>query len=197
MTWQAWLGGGGAKAGPRRGLPMAGGRFGAAAQGLNRHVSHFPVRSADFQSAFTVIASVKPTSSRRSRMPAFCAVHEVSCLKGAPGLFRPGALASWRLCLETAFLSVTSGKSVVQSLRLRLGLWGILRVPGAAFLKSLPNQWTFLRLRQGPFARLLRIFAANRHKFLFINILQLISAVAGQGQSNPVKVNQDINGCFA
>src|ERR1017187_6081065 len=52
---------------------------------INPHISHFPVRSPDFQSAFRVIASAKPTASRRSRMLAFYAVHEIS---GLAGLFR-------------------------------------------------------------------------------------------------------------
>lgn len=38
--------------------------------------------------------------------------------------------------------------------------------------------------------RILRHFSANRHKCLSINNLQLISGLSGQGQSNPVKVNQ-------
>jgi hypothetical protein len=55
----------------------------------NRQCSHFPVRSADFQSAFTVIASAKPAASRRSRMLAFCAVHGISGLQIAT-FSRPG-----------------------------------------------------------------------------------------------------------
>jgi hypothetical protein len=57
-------------------------RAGEAA--LNPHISHLPVRSADFQSAFTVIASAKPTASRRSRMLALGAVHEISGLTPLP-----------------------------------------------------------------------------------------------------------------
>jgi hypothetical protein len=34
--------------------------------GTNLYFSQFPVRSADFQSAFSAIASAKPTASRRS-----------------------------------------------------------------------------------------------------------------------------------
>ena len=49
--------------------------------GFNPPISHFPVQSADFQSAFSVIASAKPTASRRSRMLAFCAVREISGLE--------------------------------------------------------------------------------------------------------------------
>jgi len=57
-------------------------RAGEAA--FNPHISHLPVRSADFQSAFTVIASAKPTASRRSRMLALGAVHEISGLTPLP-----------------------------------------------------------------------------------------------------------------
>src|ERR1022692_1898431 len=56
------------------------GWFREALRRLSPHISHFPIRSADFQSAFSVIASAKPTASRRSRMLAFCAVHEISGL---------------------------------------------------------------------------------------------------------------------
>jgi hypothetical protein len=35
---------------------------------FNPHISHFRVRSADFQSAFSVLATPKPPASRRSRL---------------------------------------------------------------------------------------------------------------------------------
>jgi hypothetical protein len=42
------------------------------------HISCFLVRSADFQSAFSVIATAKPTASRRSELLAFRAECEIS-----------------------------------------------------------------------------------------------------------------------
>ena len=48
--------------------------------GLGAHISHFRIRSADFQSAFTGIAATKPTASRRSGLSAFRAAHEISGL---------------------------------------------------------------------------------------------------------------------
>ena len=43
---------------------------------LGPDISHLRVRSADFQSAFSVIATVKPTASRRSGLLAFRMEHE-------------------------------------------------------------------------------------------------------------------------
>ncbi len=40
------------------------------------HISHFWIRRADFQSAFTGIAATKPTASRRSGLSAFRAEHD-------------------------------------------------------------------------------------------------------------------------
>ena len=51
-------------------------------------LSHFRARSADFQSAFRVMTTVKPTASRRSGLSVFCPVHEISGLAG--GRSRPG-----------------------------------------------------------------------------------------------------------
>jgi hypothetical protein len=50
------------------------------ARSLSANISHFRVRSADFESAFSVIAIPKPTASRRSRLQAFRAGHEISGL---------------------------------------------------------------------------------------------------------------------
>jgi hypothetical protein len=49
-------------------------------QAVSRDISHSRFRSADLQSAFTVVASFKPTASRRSRLSAFRARHEISGL---------------------------------------------------------------------------------------------------------------------
>ena len=47
--------------------------------------SHFRVRSADFESAFSVIATAKPTASRRSGLLAFRATYDMSGLDGGIG----------------------------------------------------------------------------------------------------------------
>jgi hypothetical protein len=47
----------------------------------NPHLSHFRVRSADFQSAFSVIATVKPAASLRSGLLAFRADHGICGLR--------------------------------------------------------------------------------------------------------------------
>jgi UDP-N-acetylglucosamine--N-acetylmuramyl-(pentapeptide) pyrophosphoryl-undecaprenol N-acetylglucosamine transferase len=52
----------------------------AAPDAPHPHISHFRIRSADFQSAFTGIAARKPTASRRSGLSAFRAEHEISGL---------------------------------------------------------------------------------------------------------------------
>ena len=44
-------------------------------------ISHFRIGSADFQSAFSAIATAKPTASRRSGLLAFRAGHEISGLR--------------------------------------------------------------------------------------------------------------------
>ena len=59
--------------------------FGPGSRTANPHISCFLVRSADFQSAFSVIATAKPTASRRSGLLAFRAEHEISGLRVASG----------------------------------------------------------------------------------------------------------------
>jgi hypothetical protein len=67
---------------------------------VSLRISHFPLRSADFQSAFSVIASAKPTASRRSRMLAFRAGPEISGLGEDLGRQRLCDSAALEPCLS-------------------------------------------------------------------------------------------------
>ena len=58
-------------------------KAGLTAGASSPDISHFRIRSADFQSAFRVVTTVKPTASRRSGLSAFCPVHEISGLDTA------------------------------------------------------------------------------------------------------------------
>ena len=79
-------------------------------QCVNPDNSHLQVRSADFQSAFSVIVTVKPTASRRSKLFAFrfpvspyrrqpCAMGKMA---GVAGL-EPAAGRHARSCPNTTF----------------------------------------------------------------------------------------------
>ena len=56
--------------------------------------SFFRVRSADFQSAFSVIATAKPAASRRSGLLAFRATYEISGSTGQKSIRHPGHIGT-------------------------------------------------------------------------------------------------------
>ena len=60
------------------GAGAAGAGQSPASAAFSPDISYLRVRSADFEPAFDVFATIEPTRSRRSGLLAFCAEHEIS-----------------------------------------------------------------------------------------------------------------------